>query len=133
MLIGEGVDIKDDGTDHLTCLITFHYHCFLFFLFLLTITLSVLLRFKASEYPFGIFLWPLYCLYFFDFRPQITPLVSSNFSCITRSIPSLYSGPYMSWWHWLVESTGRTIPVRFENSKSPISEKPLFWNEQCPQ
>ena len=48
---------------------------------LLTIVLSVLLRFTASDYPFGI-LWPLYCLFFYDLRLLITSLVSSNFPYI---------------------------------------------------
>jgi hypothetical protein len=43
--------------------------------YLLAIVLSVLLWFTASDYLFGIF-WPLYCLYFFDLRLLITPLVS---------------------------------------------------------
>jgi hypothetical protein len=40
-----------------------------FILFLLAIVFSVLLRFTASDYPFGIyklFFWPLCCLSFFD-------------------------------------------------------------------
>jgi hypothetical protein len=48
----------------------------LFVLFLFIIVLSVLLRFTASDYPFGIFkFWPLCCLSF-DLRNLITPLVS---------------------------------------------------------
>jgi hypothetical protein len=43
--------------------------------YLVAIVLSVLLWFTASDYLFGIF-WPLYCLYFFDLRLLITPLVS---------------------------------------------------------
>ena len=50
--------------------------------FLLSIVLSVL-RFTASDYPFGIF-WSLYCLSF-DLRLLITPLVSSNLSCYIYS------------------------------------------------
>ena len=50
-------------------------------LFLLTIVLSILLRYMDSDYPFGIF-WPLCCLFFFDIRILITPLVSSSSSCI---------------------------------------------------
>jgi hypothetical protein len=41
----------------------------------LTIVLSVLLWYSDSDYPFGIF-WPLCCLFFFDIRILITPLVS---------------------------------------------------------
>ena len=43
--------------------------------YLLSIVLSVLLRFTDSHYPFGIFC-PLCCLFFFDLRILITPLVS---------------------------------------------------------
>ena len=50
--------------------------------YLLTIVLSVLLRYTDSDYPFGIF-WPLCCLSFFDIWILITPLVSSNSSCIS--------------------------------------------------
>jgi fatty-acid desaturase len=43
--------------------------------YLLAIVLSVLLRYTDSDYPFVIF-WPLCCLFFFDIRILITPLVS---------------------------------------------------------
>ena len=43
--------------------------------YLFAIVLSVLLWFTSSDYPFGIFL-PLCCLFFFDLRLLITPLVS---------------------------------------------------------
>ena len=49
--------------------------CLAFGLFLLAIVLSVLLPFTDSDYPFGI-IWPLCCLFFFDLRLLITPLVS---------------------------------------------------------
>jgi hypothetical protein len=42
--------------------------------YLLTIVVSVLLRFRDYDYPFGIF-WPLCCLSFFDLQIMITPLV----------------------------------------------------------
>ena len=60
---------------------------------LLTIVLSVLLWFTDSDYPFGVFklfFWPLCCLFFFDLRILITPLVSSNCSwymSTTHSVP----------------------------------------------
>jgi hypothetical protein len=38
------------------------------------VVLSVLFWFMDSYYPFGIF-WPLSCLFFFDLRILITPLV----------------------------------------------------------
>jgi hypothetical protein len=49
----------------------------LFVLFLLPIVLSVLLRFTASDYLFGIFC-PLYYLYFFDLRLLNISLVYSH-------------------------------------------------------
>jgi hypothetical protein len=45
----------------------------------LAIVLSVLLRYTDSDYPCGIF-WPLCCLFFFDIRILIAPVVSSNSS-----------------------------------------------------
>ena len=52
------------------------------------IVLAILLRFTASDYPFGV-LWPLYCLSFYDLRLLITSLVSSNFPYIIH----LYLSP----------------------------------------
>ena len=43
--------------------------------YLLAIVFSVLVRFTASDYLFGIF-WPLYCLSLFDLQLLITSLVS---------------------------------------------------------
>ena len=60
--------------------------CVLFFFFLLAIVLSVLIRFTASDYLFGI-LWSLYCLSFYDLRLLITPLVSCG-HCIAS--PTIY-------------------------------------------
>jgi hypothetical protein len=56
MLIEEGAAIKDNGTEHPTSLITFIIIVSSFSFFLLTITLSVLLQFKAFEYPLWYFL-----------------------------------------------------------------------------
>ena len=56
--------------------------------YLLAIVLSVL-RFSASDYPFGIF-WPLYCLSFFDSRLLITPLVSFGHCIVCPSIPGFW-------------------------------------------
>ena len=55
------------------------YGFWLLLWYLLVIVLSVLLWFTASDYSFGIF-WSLCCLFFFDLRLLITPLVSSNSS-----------------------------------------------------
>jgi predicted GIY-YIG superfamily endonuclease len=49
----------------------------------LTIVLSVRLRYKDSDYPFGVFklfFWPLCWLFVFDIKILTTPLVSSNSS-----------------------------------------------------
>jgi hypothetical protein len=62
--------------------------------YLLAIVLS-LLRFTASDYPFGIF-WPLYCLSFY-LRLLITPLVSSG-HCIVS--PSIYASGYLQTFHY---------------------------------
>jgi hypothetical protein len=51
--------------------------------YLLAIVLSVLLRYTDSDYPFGIF-WPLCCLFFFDIRILITPLVSFDTKGVIR-------------------------------------------------
>jgi hypothetical protein len=53
-------------------------------LLLLAIVLSVLLRFTDSHYPFGIF-WSLCCLFFFDLRILITPLVSFGHCVVCSS------------------------------------------------
>ena len=63
--------------------------------YLVVIVLSVLLQFTASDYPFGI-LWSLYCLFFFNLRLLITPVVSSNMSwgfgpCGSNHIQLVYS------------------------------------------
>ena len=55
-----------------------------FVYFLLVIVLSVLLRYTDSDYPFDIF-WSLCCLYFFDIRILITPLISSNSSSTLKN------------------------------------------------
>ena len=52
--------------------------------YLLAIVFSVLLRFTDSHYPFGIFC-PLCCLFFFDLRILITPLVSFGHCVVCSS------------------------------------------------
>jgi hypothetical protein len=73
--------------------------------YLLAIVLSVLLWFTASDYPFGIF-WSLYCLYFFDWRLLITPLVSFG-QCI--ACISLIYGFWLPLWYLLAI----VVSVRF--------------------
>jgi hypothetical protein len=68
----------------------------------LAIVLSVLLRYTVSGYSSGIF-WPLCCLFFFDIRFLVTPLVSSYSSsnaryvfivwCNAQLLASLILGP----------------------------------------
>ena len=65
--------------------------------YLLAIVLSVLLRFTASHYPFGIF-WPLYCLSFDALRLLITLLVSFG-HCIV--CPSTLYGFSLPLWYLL--------------------------------
>jgi uncharacterized membrane protein len=57
----------------------------------LVIVLSVLLRFTASHYTFGIF-WSLYCLSFYALRLLITPLVSFGYCIVCPS--TLYASHY---------------------------------------
>jgi hypothetical protein len=52
--------------------------------YLLAIVLSVHLRYTDSDYPFGIF-WPLCCLFIFDIRILITPLVSFGHCAVCSS------------------------------------------------
>jgi hypothetical protein len=52
--------------------------------YLLAIVLSVLIRYRDSDYSFGIF-WPLYCQFFFDKRILITPLVSCGHYVVCSS------------------------------------------------
>ena len=86
--------------------------------YLLTIALSVL-RFTASDYPFGIF-WPLYCLSF-DLRLLITPLVSFD-HCIV--CPSIY-GFWLPLWYLL---TIVLSVLRFTASDYPFG---IFWPLYC--
>jgi hypothetical protein len=63
--------------------------------YLLVIVLSVLLRFTASLYSFGIF-WSLYCLSFYALRLLITPLVSSGHCIVCPS--TLYGFSLLLWY-----------------------------------
>jgi hypothetical protein len=65
--------------------------------YLLTIVFSVHLRLTDSDYPFGIF-WPLCCLFFFDKRILITPLVSFD-HCVVCS--SSINGFWLPLWYLL--------------------------------
>ena len=63
--------------------------------YLLVIVLSVLLRFTASHYSFGIF-WPLYCLSFYALRLLITSLVSFGHCIVCPS--TLYGFSLLLWY-----------------------------------
>jgi hypothetical protein len=65
--------------------------------YLLVIVLSVLLRYTDSVCPFGIF-WPLCCLFFFDIRILITPVVSFGHCVVCFS--SIY-GFCLPFWYLL--------------------------------
>ena len=50
----------------------------------------LLLRYTDSDYPLvHSNFWPLYCLFFFDIRILITPLVHSNFSYSTHNLTNM--------------------------------------------
>ena len=66
--------------------------------YLVVIVLSVLLQFTASDYPCGI-LWSLYCLFFFNLRLLITPLVSCG-HCVV--CPSSIYGFWLPLWYLVV-------------------------------
>ena len=70
------------------------YDCWLPLWCLVAIVLSVLLRFTAADYPFGV-LWPLCCLSFFALRLLITPLVSCD-HCVV--CPSQIYGFWLPLW-----------------------------------
>jgi hypothetical protein len=82
------------------CCLSFGLRFWLPLWYLVTIVLSVLLRFRASDFPFGI-LWPLYCLSFFGLGLLITPLVSCG-HCV--ACPSTYGliTPLVSCGHCVV-------------------------------
>jgi hypothetical protein len=63
--------------------------------YLLVIVLYVLLRYTESDYPFGIF-WPLCCLFFFDIRNPITPVVSFGHCVVCSS--SIYGFRLPLWY-----------------------------------
>jgi hypothetical protein len=52
--------------------------------YILAIVLSVLIRYRDSDYLFGIF-WPLCCQFFFDIQILITPLVSFDHRVVSSS------------------------------------------------
>ena len=90
--------------------------------YLLAIVLSVLLRYTDSDYPFGIF-WPLCCLFFFDIRILITPLVSFGHCVVCSS--SIY-GFWLPLWYLL--AIVLSVPLRYTDSDYPFG---IFWPLCC--
>ena len=90
--------------------------------YLLAIALSVLLRFTASHYSFGIF-WPLYCLSFYALRLLITPLIYFG-HCIV--CPSTLYGFSLHLWYLLVFVL--SVLLRFTASDYSFG---IFWSLYC--
>ena len=90
--------------------------------YLLVIVLSVLRRFTASHYPFGIF-WPLYCLSFYALRLLITLLVSFGHCNVC---PSTLYGFSLHLWYLLVNVL--SVLLRFTASHYPFG---IFWPLYC--
>ena len=89
---------------------------------LLAIVLSVLLRFKHSDYLFGIF-WPLCCLTFFDLQILNTPLVSFG-HCVVWP-----SSIYRFWLHlWYLLAIVLPDLLRFTDPDYPFG---IFWPLCC--
>ena len=130
------------------------YRFWLHLWYLLAIVLSVLLWFRDSDYPLGIF-WPLCCLFFYGLRILITPLVSFGhlfFYDIQILITSLvsfghlffydiqilitplvsfghcvvcFSMIYRFWLHpWYLSAIGLSVLLWFTDSDFPLG---IFW------
>ena len=82
--------------------------------YLLSIVLSVRLRYTDSDYPFGIFC-PLCCLFVFDIRILITPLVSFVHCVVCSS--SIY-GFWLPLWYLL--SIVLSVRLRYTDSDYPF-------------
>jgi hypothetical protein len=78
--------------DHCVVCSSSIYGFWLHLWYLLTIVLYVLLRYTDYDYTFDIF-WPLCCMFFFDVRILITPLISFD-HCVVCS-----SSMYEFWLH----------------------------------
>jgi uncharacterized protein (DUF3820 family) len=83
--------------------------------YLVAIVLSVLLWFTDSDYPFGI-LWPLCCLFYFDSRILIIPLVSCS-HCVVCS--TLIHGFWLSLWYLV--AIVFSVLLWFTDSNYPFS------------
>ena len=90
--------------------------------YILAIVLSVLLWFTDSDYPFGI-LWPLCCLFYFDSRILITPLVSCG-HCVVCS--TLIHGFWLSLWY--IMAIVLSVLLWFTDSDFPFG---ILWPLCC--
>ena len=90
--------------------------------YLLVIVLFVPFRYTDSDYPFGIF-WSLCCLFLFDVRILITPLVSFGHCVVCSS--SMY-GFWLPLWYLLVIVL--SVPLRYTDYDYPFG---IFWSLCC--
>jgi hypothetical protein len=90
--------------------------------YLLAIVLSVLIRYRDSDYPFGIF-WPLCCQFVFDIHILITPLVSFGHCVVSAS--SIY-GFWLPLWYLLAIML--SVLLRYTDSDYPFG---IFWPLCC--
>jgi hypothetical protein len=86
--------------------------------YLLAIVLSVLIRYRDSDYSFGIF-WPLCCQFFFDIRILITPLVSCGHYVVCSSS---ICGSWLSLWY--IMTIVSSALLRYTDSDYPFC---IFW------
>ena len=90
--------------------------------YLLNIVLSVLLWYTDSDYTLGIF-WPLCCLFFYDIRILITPLVSFDHCFVCSS---------MIYWFWLplwyLLAIVLSVVLWYTDSDYPLA---IFWPLCC--
>ena len=86
--------------------------------YLLAIVLSVLIRYRDSDYSFGIF-WPLCCQFFFDIRILITPLVSCGHYVVCSSS---ICGSWLSLWYTM--NIVSSALLRYTDSDYPFC---IFW------
>jgi hypothetical protein len=90
--------------------------------YILAIVLSVLLWYTHSDYPFGIF-WTLFCLFFYDIRILITPLVSVG-HCVVCS--SMIYGFWLPLWYLL--TIVLSVLLWYTDSDYPFG---IFWPLFC--
>ena len=90
--------------------------------YLVAIVSSALLRYTASDYPFGIF-WPLFRQFFFDILILIIPLVSFGHYVVSSS--SIYRF-WLPLWYLL--AIVLSVLLRYTDSDYPFG---IFWPLCC--